>query len=533
MAAVDYSEKRVLLVESSGNMRAAIYYMLREMGIQNIRAITVSSRFLSIISEESFDIILLGHNIRDAVAGMQLLEEARFRGYMKPSTSWVFITSDASQETVLHAIDSQPDAVLTKPFTIDELKARLDMLMLRRAAFKSVDAALDLGDLDSAARICLTQFKPGERNYDEAMTLACKLLLKLKRFEQVIKIGESLYWRTRNKEAGVYWAQALIALDQLAEAKELLLEVIEVNPLYITAYDLLAIAHEREGDLDAARDIVQLASSKSPLGIPRQMELGRLATQTKQLDVAAGAYRKSINLGHKSCYRSADAYLRLANVNRLQLVDGDHQSNLQREREFEELLQQAAVHFRSDPALAVRSALLRAEMSKSLGHEEHATKFMQEARRENAALAEPLDLERERDGFNAKPIAKARKAVQEGGAAKIAKRDVDMSQKVNRQGVKHYVNGRISQALRHFGLALDYDYANVRALLNLAQIYLELARDDKAKREERLRMLERYLHLASKLPLADEEKQKQQMLVKMKKAGCDALPEGPLGLLLR
>lgn len=534
MAVVDYSGKRVLLVDSSGNMRTAIFYMLRSMGVSNIRATTINPRVLSDIANGDYDIVLLGHNISDSVAGIQLLEEARFRGYMKPSASWVFMTSDASQEVVLHAIDSQPDVLITKPFTVDELKGRLDALMVRREAFYSVDKALEAGGVEAAIRICLTQFPTDSRNYDEAITLACKLLIQIKRFDQVLQLSGNLYRRTRDKEAGLYWAEALMAKDNLFEAIELLKDVIEVNPLYVAAYDLLAVAHEQAGEVDLARDITLLAAEKSPMGIPRQMALGRLATQTKKLDVAQGAYKRSIHLGHKSCYRSSEPYLRLANVHRLEVSSEAQDSTLELERQFETLLNQAAAHFKDDERLKVRTALLRSEMAGSLRRPDDVKKFLVEAKRENDALEMPLDMKAELAQLRGKPatsLVKRRGAISDRKEA--AKRDSDMSSKVNRQGVKHYSNGRISQALRHFGLALEYDYANIRALLNLAQMYLELARDDESKREERLRMFDQNMHLAAKLNPKGEAMEKQRVLEVLRGKNIAQLSDGPLVGMLR
>jgi CheY-like chemotaxis protein len=97
---VDYSDKRVLLIDSSGNVRSAIFHMLRRLGVHNIQAASINDRVFSLISEGGFDLILLGHNGSDTVSGIQVLEEARYRGYMKPSAGWVFMTSDASQESL-------------------------------------------------------------------------------------------------------------------------------------------------------------------------------------------------------------------------------------------------------------------------------------------------------------------------------------------------------------------------------------------------------------------------------------------------
>ena len=534
MATVDYSDKRVLLVESSGNMRASIFYMLRSVGITNIRATTVSNRVLSEIAEHSYDIILLGHNVSDAFAGIQLLEEARYRGYMKPSACWVFMTSDASQEAVLHAIDSKPDILITKPFTVDKLKGRLDALMVRRQRFMDIDRALESGDEEAALRLCLTRFTPTDSDFDEAQLIACQILSQLMRYEELQQLSEELYWRTRSKEAGLYWAESLMYQRMEAESIGLLQDVIAANPLYMAAYDMLARAHEYEGELDEAREISKLATSKSPMRIPRQMELGRLATQTSKLDMAQGAYKRSITLGQKSCYKSAEPYLKLANVLRLG-VDVDSGAQLvDVERQFDALLTQASSQFKDDAALGVKAALLRAELARTLDREDEIDKFTQEAKRENSQLANPLDLGKEIARFSGEVISRPAPAnASKDDVKPKAKRDPDMSVKVNRQGVRHYNNGRLSQALRHFGLALEYDHMNAGALCNLAQLYLELARDDKAKREARLIMFDRNMHLAGKIQMAGEVKQKREQLLALRLKNLDDLPGGPLGALVR
>ena len=532
MAAVDYTDKRVLLVESSGNMRAAIFYMLRSLGVANIRASSVNDRVLSEIQTGDYDIVLLGHNVSDTVAGIQLLEEARYLGYMKPTASWVFMTSDASQETVLHAIDSRPDILITKPFTVDELKQRLDGLVRKRMLFHDIDRALQSGDDEAALRIALTSFSPGHPYFHDAQLIACKLLVKLERYPQLLQLAENLYWKTHDKEAGLYWAEGLLNTGDIDGCVTFLRDLIAKNPLYMAAYDLLTLAHEMLGELDEARDIVQVAASKAPMGIPRQMELGRLATQTSQLEVAQGAYKRSISLGHKSCYKSPEPYLRLANVHRLEAAGAEDNRRLDLEKRFEETLSQASVQFRDKPELAVKTALLRGEMAKTLGQEDEASACFQEAEQLNSMLEEPLGLEQEMAALNGKSAVKPKPKVVKKSAASSG-RDPDMSSKVNRQGIKHYANGRLSQALRHFGLALEYDPTNGRALCNLAQMYLELARDDTSKRDARLIMFDRNIYLAGKLPLSAEAAKKKEMLQALRTGDMDAMPEGQLGLLLK
>jgi DNA-binding response OmpR family regulator len=136
LKARDYAKLNVLLLESSGPMRSAIFYMLRDLGVVNLSVASLGPQVLELFDEHDFDVILLGHNGRDATTGIQLLEEARFRGYMRPTAGWILMTSDSSQEVILHALDSHPDDLITKPFSQHELEQRISSLVLLKSSLE-------------------------------------------------------------------------------------------------------------------------------------------------------------------------------------------------------------------------------------------------------------------------------------------------------------------------------------------------------------------------------------------------------------
>lgn len=533
MVKIDYSDKQVLLIESSGNMRSIIFYMLRSLGVMNLKAITINDRVLAEISENNYDVILLGHNVNDNVTGIQLLEECRYRGYIKSSACWVFMTSDASQEVILHAIDSRPDELIMKPFSVEELKHRLDALLYRKSIFKPVDDALEVGDYPTAIGYCKNNFSSYDPEYDEAQLILARLLNQFGKPKEAASVAEKQYWKSHDKEAGLNWAQSLLALNRIKEGQALLNELIEEYPLFIAAYDLLSASHEKNGDLEQACETVSEAAQKAPLGIPRQMELGRLATQTKKLELAGGAYKKSIVLGRRSCYHSPEPYLRLANVKRLELANSEGAVATELINDFEQTMTQASRAFPEDRSLQVKAGLLKSEMYSALGDTDEANKCTREAQRANAELEFPLDLDREllKVTGDAVPILEPVKAKSIIPPSK--KHDPEMSYKVNRLGVKHYLSGKMPQALKYFGLATEYDTSNASALLNLAQLFLESARDSEEKRAERLKMVGRYLKLAEKLADDGAEKDKQHQLVAYLKHDVGLLPQGSLGNLLR
>lgn len=534
---IDYSDKKVLLIDSSGNMRSTIYYMLRELGISNVKAITINDKVISLLAQHDYDVILLGHNISDSISGIQILEEARYRGYIKPSAAWICMTSDSSQEVILHAIDSQPDDLITKPFSIEELKYRLDLIMRRKIALRSVDLAIEGGAYSQALQICEALIDRQHPEYEQIQKIRASLLIELGDYEQARQLMDSLYWETQEKEAGLLLARTYLGQDDLIKAEQLLQELIQQHRLLIAAYDLLAIVHERMGDLDQARETLKQATSKAPLGIPRQMELGRVATQTQEMDMAKGAYRKSIVLGRTSCYRSAEPYLRLANLRRMEVKSSDTIMQEQINREVDGLLSAVQQQFPADLAAEVKANLIRGQMAEDLGNLRDKEQYLREAKLINRQLEEPVDLDREMLVMSgeALPILEpvASPVAQKENAPVAKQQNPEMSDKANRMGIKHYLAGKVGQAIKSFGAAIDFDFHNQAAVLNLAQLFLETARDDVERRDGRLKMVDRYLGLIDKQMLTGSYEAKRQLLKQYRAMAIDELPPSSLGALLK
>nr|WP_269814585.1 response regulator [Amphritea pacifica] len=526
-----------MLIDSSGNMRATIYYMLRELGISNVKAVTINDKVIPLIAQNDFDVILLGHNASDSVTGIQILEEARFRGYIKPSAAWICMTSDSSQEVILHAIDSQPDDLISKPFSIEELKYRLDHIIRRKLALRPVDLAIESGAYYQALQICEALIDRQHPEYTHLQKVRGTLLLDLGEYDKARELLDGIYWETRDKEAGLYLCRAYVGLDDLAAAEQLLQELISDNPLLIAAYDLLAKVHEQMGDLIQARETLKEATTRAPLGIPRQMELGRVAVQTQEMDLAKGAYRRSIALGKHSCYHSAEPYLKLANLRRMEVKASDNVTREQIEREIDGLLVSTRKQFSSDRAAEVRAFLIRSQLAEDLGENSDKERFLRDAKLVNRELDSPLDIERELLVMSGEALPVLEKSQQVSAnkerETKAKQLNPDMSDKANRLGIKHYLSGKFGLAIKSFGAAVDFDFNNQSAVLNLAQLFLETARDDKERREGRLKMVDRYLNLVERASLKPELNNKKLLLKRYRAMPLDELPPSSLGPLLK
>jgi tetratricopeptide (TPR) repeat protein len=533
---VDYSQKRVLLIESVGNMRATIVFMLRQLGIQDILPISTHLEVFETLQEKQFDLVLLGHNARDAYTGLQMLEEARHRKLIHPSACWVFMTSDSSQETVLHALDSQPDLLIGKPFSASELKHRLDIVLERKSALGSVHEAILIGNLNQAVRLC-DQVEVVGSNYDYVQLLKGRLLLQMNRFEEAEHFFKHRFTRLNEKESGPCLAQAYIGQDRLTDAKKVLTESIAKYPLYMQSYDLLTDVLERSGDLHNAQEAILAATEQSPQSFLRQMRLGKLAVFNKNLDQADMAYRRSIALNKTSCHRSAEPFLRLANVKRMEMKGLNDRQQIKLFNDVESLLNTGGFQFPNDDRFKMHSMLLRSQVCLDMGDKEHAKQLAQQAQILVKDLGGDIDIKRSLIDVLGDPTPVLEKAKEESvPAARKAtkhKHDPEMSQKVNRLGVSHYNAAKTAQAIRYFGLAIEHDAKNAKALLNLAQLFLESAIQQNDRREERLKMVQRYLRLTQRMALQGEELAKRKVLEQHLETDLHHLPKGSLGALLK
>ena len=125
MAAWEYTaldaggrERRgVLEGDNARQVRQLLRESLRNLGARNIDQASSGGEAMGLLGRTRYDVVLCDYNLGEGKNGQQVLEEARVRNLLAPSSVWLMVSAEKSVESVMGAAEHQPDAYLIKPIT--------------------------------------------------------------------------------------------------------------------------------------------------------------------------------------------------------------------------------------------------------------------------------------------------------------------------------------------------------------------------------------------------------------------------------
>jgi len=116
----------ILIVEDEEDILDLMEYTLSKEGYDVITCIDTSN-VRNMLDEEDIALILMDRNLPGA-EGSRYIQNLRFDGYNQPV---IYVSAKDSSEDIIEGFDSGGDDYITKPFNLDELKARVKALIKR------------------------------------------------------------------------------------------------------------------------------------------------------------------------------------------------------------------------------------------------------------------------------------------------------------------------------------------------------------------------------------------------------------------
>ncbi|MCJ8328195.1 MAG: response regulator transcription factor [Campylobacterales bacterium] len=117
----------ILLVEDEEDILELLEYTLEKEGYETIGFLNVNDKLYKVLEEEKISLILMDRNL-PGIEGTTFIEDIRKKGNNTPV---IYLSAKDKDEDILEGFEKYADDYITKPFKINELKARIKALIKR------------------------------------------------------------------------------------------------------------------------------------------------------------------------------------------------------------------------------------------------------------------------------------------------------------------------------------------------------------------------------------------------------------------
>lgn len=314
MSDINYSKLRFLIADDFSNFRATVNAMLAKLGVYQVDMASNGADVLDKCLRKSYDVILCDYDLGPGKNGQQVLEELRFKGLISRRSLFILVSADAAKDVVMAAYDCEPDDYLMKPINARMLEQRISRLLRQRHVLSGVYTALDADDRRRAMSILIDLSITDNRH----ARVAQKMLGEIFIAEGELAKAEKLYTKVLEMRP-VDWARLGLARvkhlkGELNVAGTWLEKIVQENPLYLPAYDVLASNWEQMGQNQQVQATVQRSVAISPKSILRQKRLAQVAERNGDFGTSLQALRSTVRLGELSCHACPEDGFQFARI---------------------------------------------------------------------------------------------------------------------------------------------------------------------------------------------------------------------------
>ncbi|MFZ2300708.1 MAG: response regulator [Gallionella sp.] len=306
--------KYFLIIDDFQGMRTMMREMLRTFGVKNIDAATTGNEAVSYLEKNKYDVVLCDFNLGPGKNGQHILEEAKYRTLIGPSTAWIIVTAEKTADMIFGAAEYMPDDYILKPVNEATMRNRLEKVIARKGMLVDIEKAMRAKDYTRAVALCDEVMASNKTNVTELQRIKTGTLLATgqhdlakQAFEQILSKRDIPWAKTGLGKVAFY-------KNDVARAQQLFREVINQNAAYLEAHDWVAKCHEAAGELEETQRVLVRCTELSPHSVLRQRNLGEVAFKRGDLDTAEKAFRKTIKLGEFSVHKSPNPYFGLAKI---------------------------------------------------------------------------------------------------------------------------------------------------------------------------------------------------------------------------
>lgn len=290
-----------LVIDSNSASRSITTQNLRAFGFGTVRQVSRLIDGRNMLESQRFNLVVCDYNFdAEAASGVQLLEELRRENMLPYSTVFVMIASEATYAQVAEAAESALDGYLIKPFSANSLGERIKEARQRKRVLSPIFEALEMREYDTAAQLCVERFESRGLYWLYAARIGAELLLRERRNEEAAALFKAVMEAKTVPWARLGVARAHFAEGDIAKARRSVEDLLEEDPLYADAHDVMGRVKMEMGQMDEARKSYERATSLTPECILRLQHSGTLSFYSHDYDTAADLLQQAWSIGKRS-----------------------------------------------------------------------------------------------------------------------------------------------------------------------------------------------------------------------------------------
>jgi len=269
---IDIREMSVLIADDMENMYSAIRSIMRILGFgRKFLYVNNGEDALKSLKEGMFDLAMLDNNM-PGIQGLELLSIIRNDKDLR-DLPVIMITGHAEQEFITNAAESDIDAYILKPITVNLLKEKIP------AVIEKANNPSPMTQHLKAASICNEQGDIVGAIHEARQAKA----LSPNSTRPLRELG---FYLSRNGE--------------FEEAEKLLLKAANLNSIDVIAFTHLGDLYLKKDDIDNALKYFVKAIKISPRHLERGLNLGKVLVKKKMVAKAIPVFNKVFEISKDS-----------------------------------------------------------------------------------------------------------------------------------------------------------------------------------------------------------------------------------------
>ncbi|MFY8272756.1 response regulator [Pseudoalteromonas sp. SSDWG2] len=302
----------ILIVEEQPLALSYMKQSLERLGYKALRFAESANAAKELCKDQKFDLIICAFNLSKNQDGYQLYEELKVKKLIKGSTGFIFISAETSGELVHSVLELHPDDFLVKPFNTFELKSRIERIVKRKHALKSIYQLIDDENYSKAIRAIDTKLVANQGYAAVLLRLKGDSLLLQKHWEEAKTFFKSVLDIQKFTWARIGLVEAMIGNNEHNLAHRMLKAMLERPETRLVAYDLLSQLEIKLNQYDQAQEYLVAATTMAPRNLDRQENLSQVAQINHDYEQNYLTCRDIAKYAKHSVHDSPDVYLNAA-----------------------------------------------------------------------------------------------------------------------------------------------------------------------------------------------------------------------------